>query len=260
MTTKDITGKSHWDSVYAGSDQAVKGLWTPKAYEDKCLEQLLFKYIREKKPRTILEVGCGNSTWLPYLAKATGASVTGIDYSLRGCELARSNLSAAGVTGKVICGDFFALDPQEIGEFDFAYSLGLVEHFDDLLSVLRTLVRFVASGGVFLTEVPNLKSIHGILTHLYQPDLLAKHKIISEKDLYRAYESLDLKNIESGLVGTFSVGIVAWGMEQRFPKFDPVILPIMRLVSRIGQEILNRANVYVGIPYIAPFAYAVAKK
>lgn len=257
---RDITGKAHWDSVYEGASQAVTGQWAPAGYEEKCLEQLLRKQIRGRNIRSILEVGCGNSTWLPYLARATGAAVTGIDYSARGCELAKANLVAAGVEGTIIQGDIFSPHLREAGQFDLVYSLGLVEHFDDLDAILGVLFQFVASGGLFLTEVPNLASVHGVLAYLYQPVLLARHRVISARRLRQAYESLGAKRVSSGLLGTISFGIVAWGIEPRYPELDPVILPVARLLTRAVHEVFSRVKVYGGLPLLAPFAFAVGEK
>lgn len=260
MPEQDITGKSHWDNVYTDAPSDFGREWKPTGYADLCLEHMLMMHIEKTRPRTILEVGCGNSTWLPYLAKRTSARVAGMDYSEQGCELARNNLAASGVDGDIICGDIFQLKPEETGTFDFVYSLGLVEHFDSLETVISRLMQFVSPGGVLLSEVPNLLSVHGLMVYAYQPELLAKHKIVTVKQLVETYEKLQFHAIDSGAVGIFSMGIVAWGIEQRFPRLDPLILPLVKFSTKVTDRILRRGGCYRGVPLFAPFLYAVGKK
>lgn len=213
------------------------------------------------RPCSVLEVGCGNSYWLPYLAKKYNARVAGMDYSPVGCRQAESQLSANGVEGVIHCADMFSADSNAIGQFDFVYSLGLVEHFDDLRAVLESLLRFVRPGGTLFTEVPNLISIHGILSKVYQPSVLAKHQLVSLKSLRESYCQLGLESIQGDYVGLFSLNIVAWGVEPRWPSLDNYIRPIARRVVRYSDFFLCKLGAYKSGPkFSAPFIYVSGKK
>lgn len=260
MTKNDLAGKSHWDQVYASATGGVVHGWQPSTYSEQAIEFFLMETVRAIRPRNILEVGCGNSVWLPYLARATGARVSGIDYSEEGCRLAKENLAREGMAGEIICGDIFDLDGAGVGTFDLVYSLGLVEHFSSLNSVLGKLAQFAGAGGTVLTEVPNLYSLHGFMAGLYQPTLLAKHRIIRKAELVRAYRETGLEVSCQGYAGLFSLGIVAWGLEQRFPKLDPLILPVIRTLSKFTEKVLATTTHYRGWPFIAPFLYVRGTK
>src|SRR5947209_14244906 len=146
MQQSDIAGKEHWDGIYEAKD-AARAQWSSYRYGERALEHALLGEIERARPRTLLEVGCGDSSWLPYLARKTGAGVTGMDYSEQGCELARRRLLASGVDGQIVCADLLKAEPETVGRFDFVYSLGLVEHFSDLEGILAALLKFVRPGG-----------------------------------------------------------------------------------------------------------------
>ena len=46
-----------------------------------------FPYV-DFSDQKLLEIGCGGSAWLPYLAKESGFEVYGIDYSELACQQA----------------------------------------------------------------------------------------------------------------------------------------------------------------------------
>jgi len=259
MGRKDITGKSHWDSIYCASREQHDS-WRPRSYTDLVIEHFLAGEITKAQPLSILEIGCGNSTWLPFLARRFGVKAFGIDYSEAGCELARSNLKAAGVSGVIFCEDILRVDPAVIGTFDFVYSLGLVEHFSSLDEILPRLWEFVRPGGTLVTEIPNLRSIHGLMAYLYQPGLLSKHRIISRRELEQAHVKQVMENITSSYEGLFTPGIVAWGIEQRFPRLDIILLPIIRTCSRIIDGIMLATRSFKGNPMTSPFIYVAGAK
>ncbi|MCX7048100.1 MAG: class I SAM-dependent methyltransferase [Candidatus Sumerlaeota bacterium] len=255
----DIAGRGHWDDVYRQSAVDSAG-WRPLNYEQKALAHALEQTARAGACKSILEVGCGNSCWLPYLASVTGARVAGIDYSEEGCALARRRMEIEGVKGEIHCVDIFAADAAQIGRHDLVFSLGLVEHFSDLQGVISQLLKFVAPGGILFTEVPNLRSMHGLLAWIWQPALLAKHKIVGKKDLLRAYEQAHLELPRVRLLGLFSWGIVAWGLYPRWPRLATRVDPAMQRVHQILTMCMAKTNIYWGAPLFAPFIYAVGSK
>lgn len=258
---KDIAEKDHWDDVYKKNDgsKLFKG-WVPSTYEALCLEKMLSDEIEKYQPKRVLEIGCGNSTWLPYLAKKYNIQVTGIDYSKTGCDLAKARLKAEAVDADVYCMDLYAENTEEIGQFDLVYSLGLIEHFENTEDIIKQLLKFVKPGKRLLTEVPNLKSMHGFLSWVYQPKQLDKHILLSYKDIELACLKNNCVELGGQYLGVFSFNIVAWGMNQRFPKLDKYILPIARFLSRSVNYIARRAATYKGNKAFSPFLYVACTK
>ncbi len=260
MQQVDLAGIEHWDSVYETVGPTV-GWSEPTDYGSIALTRALIAEIERYQPKTVLEVGCGNSVWLPYVALNTKAEVAGLDYSETGCQLARGRLAAAGATGKVLCGDLFNIKAAEVGSYDFVYSLGMVEHFTDTVEVLSRLLDLVNPGGALFTEVPNLKSIHGLLSWIWQPELLAKHNPLGKKDLVTAYQKLALEEIKSRFVGIFSLDIVAWPIYHRWPKLAPHLMPtIMRARNSVDYRMRRRGNYGDGTAPLAPYLCVIGRK
>jgi SAM-dependent methyltransferase len=208
----------------------------------------------QHKVTSILEVGCGNSVWLPHLANTTGAVVAGVDYSEQGCELARQNLAVGKVNGHIFCKDIFQSGPDEIGQYDLVFSLGVVEHFTDLEGVLQVLLRFVKPGGMLLTEIPNMRSIHGLLSWVWQPDILRKHQLINKQELITAYQHIGMQNVHGRYIGIGSISIVAWEINSRWKLGSKMVPRVVRKVDRFMQRrALRYLRYYSGIAPFAPY-------
>ncbi len=257
----DLAGRQHWDQVYSDANvSTVEAGWHPVRYDELTLENMLLTEISRCQPKRILEIGCGNSNWLPYLAHKTGALVAGLDYSEQGCNLVRQRLAVEGIKGEIFCADLFQATPTLIGQYDFVFSLGLVEHFTDLDHVLKKLLEFVSLGGVLFTEVPNMASIHGILSWIWQPEQLAKHRLLTRKGLTEAYRRQGLSEIHGEYSGLFSLNIPAWPYNPRWPRLAPKLLPLIYRVERFVERRLRSMKHYRGIAPFAPFIYLAGRK
>jgi len=260
VVKRDLAGVEHWDSFYGSA--GPPDVWLePTDYGSIALTRALVAEIERIKPASILEVGCGNSIWLPYVGLKAGVPVAGLDYSEVGCELARSQLAAAGVPGKVFCGDLFNIDSAQVGRYDFVYSLGMVEHFTDTVEVLSKLLALVNPGGLLFTEVPNLKSIHGVLSWIWQPELLAKHNPLGTRDLIAAYNELGLDEIKARFIGFFSLDIVSWSNYPRWPRLAPRLLPtIMRARNSVDYRMRRWGKFDGGTAPLAPYLCVTGRK
>jgi|ERR1051325_5653887 2-polyprenyl-3-methyl-5-hydroxy-6-metoxy-1,4-benzoquinol methylase len=260
MNQKDLAGVNHWDSIYETSAAPPKA-WKPHSHLELALEHVLLREIKRSRATSLLEVGCGNSTWLPYLARKAGIEVAGMDYSEHGCEQARTNLRSEDVPGKIFCIDLFKATPECIGQYDFVFSLGLVEHFNDLPGVLAKLAEFVRPGGTLFTEVPNLHwSIHGLLCWIWQPKLLAKHRLLNKTQLVKAHEQVGLLKVRAQYLGLFSLGIIAWPIYHRWPRLCSKLLPHMIFFQKRIDRLMRRSNIYVGIQPLAPYLCVIGNK
>lgn len=254
-TYGNLTDVAYWSRVYR--DRPARDAWAPRYYEERLINYWLCEMLRRCRAETALEVGAGDSVWLPYLAKQTGLRfVAGLDYSPDGCQRLEAQLARLSVRGAVHCVDLFDADPQRIGRFDFVYSLGLVEHFPNLDEVLLQLGRFVAPGGMLVCEVPNLCSIHGLAMRIWQPDLMAKHVCLSRRALVRAFRRLGFEQVEGWYAGAFSLAVVAWEVDPRWPMLARKIVPrLRRFQERVLDPLLRWWNVRRGLPGMAPYIF-----
>jgi SAM-dependent methyltransferase len=177
------SSKPMWDAMHAGADSAPA---YPRPERFRGNFDLVDRFVRnipKGDGRRLLEMGCGGSRWLPWFAREMGYAVEGVDYSLRGCRNATSGLEAAGVAGMIHCRDFLELGPEFEGRYNVVSSFGVVEHFEDPASVLRSFASCLRSDGLMLTFVPNMAGLYGSLIKYFDPALFETHLLFDLEDL-----------------------------------------------------------------------------
>src|SRR4051794_40483195 len=112
-TSGDRAGQSYWEQVWQG--QRIPSAINPHSrrlrnHMYSCFHTYFERAFADRphKNQDVLEVGCGRSRWLPYLAKEFGFNVSGIDYSPVGCDQAEAILAAAHVNGRIVHADLFS--------------------------------------------------------------------------------------------------------------------------------------------------------
>ena len=201
---KRLTNADYWEEA-VWKKQRPRRLILYRDYDFE-LVRLLHRIAPGRNPR-VLEVGAGGSLILPYLAKHEGFRATGIDYSFSGCRLAAENFHMQGTGGDVVCDDFLQTSIQA-GRFDLVYSLGLIEHFDDLQSVVRIHLNYVRPGGLLLLVSPNLQGVFGKSLRRLAPSLLARHRVFGPAELSEAFHCAGIEGVKTGYLGSvyFTLG------------------------------------------------------
>ena len=184
-----MTEKSHWDSIY-GSVIEGKGSWKPQYYLDKLIDGMITEVIEKEHPKSVLEIGCGNSVWLPYIHEKYGVDIYGIDYSQRGVELVKNKLE---------------------------------EHFTNPFQVISIYKELLNPGGVLLTEVPYITGTIGKVCRFYQPQLYNMHVAHTEETLRNIYHRAGISCKKCQMIGHFTLDMVAWGVAPRFPHIDRLV-------------------------------------
>lgn len=177
---QDIAGKKYWDNTER-NQQVVMQPFSPngnrigdfgKRIWHKAFHTTLAEFAGTGKK--LLELGCGGSAYLPYFFRQFGLQVYGMDYSERGCELARQMCEVNGVPSQIICSDFFEPPPEMLAAFDVVVSFGVVEHFTDTQSSLSRFANFLRPGGLMITTVPNMWGLAGLAQSVLARDVFDK--------------------------------------------------------------------------------------
>tara|TARA_R110002020_G_scaffold341606_1_gene556174 strand:+ start:137 stop:934 length:798 start_codon:yes stop_codon:yes gene_type:complete len=259
---QDLAGKSHWDKVYSRGDKSSSIRWKPSSYSELLLENVFKSIFSKYKPKKVLEIGCGNSYWLPYLANLYSIEVYGIDYSEEGVLLAKGRLKDNGAKGEIYCIDIFDETSFLHDKFDLVFSLGLIEHFKNTEDVISKITPFLSRKGVLFTEIPNFNySFYYYFTFIYQPKQLYKHKPLSLDMLNKAYSENGLEVIEGKYLGFFSMDIVAWGYELRYDFFIKRITPFFKYRSKALDRYLLKNRLFISkLPFLSPFIYVIGSR
>jgi 2-polyprenyl-3-methyl-5-hydroxy-6-metoxy-1,4-benzoquinol methylase len=207
----DKAGEKYWSSVWSNMVLQEAINIDSKHLKDHLIIQFhhVFKEFfnnQETIGKKFLEVGCGNSVWLPYFAKHYGFQISGLDYSEMGCIQSREILKRDGVDGGIVCGDMFNPPSQLIGNFDFVISMGVVEHFTNTESTIASLTKFLKPNGILITTIPNITGITGLLQKLINKPVYDIHIPLSKVKLIKAMEN-NLSILYSAYIGSVSLSV-----------------------------------------------------
>lgn len=120
---------------YFDEHKAFDAGWLKAAVTHWGFHEILYGMIQRHcpPPARMLDVGCGPG-WSDCYLSACGYDVVGIDNDERLVERARDLAIRIGVPVQFECADAFDLS-RYYGQFDLAYSCGVLEHFDREVTV-----------------------------------------------------------------------------------------------------------------------------
>lgn len=250
-----LTEREMWDRVWLR--RAVVAPPRADWYPDRRFMELFSALPRPERP-VVLEVGAGASRWLPFLARKWDADVWGIDYSQPGCDLARSALVAAGVGGRILERDLFDDAGVLAARFDIVFSFGLVEHFEDTAGVMGHIARFVRSGGLVVTIVPNMCGLAGVLQRLADREIYDEHLKLDPHSLAAAHRAANLQIVRSEWYGSYDPAVVN---ETRTSRIGRLLLRAWRVSSRsLFWRTFDSLRVAPEGRFLSPYVLCVARK
>jgi 2-polyprenyl-3-methyl-5-hydroxy-6-metoxy-1,4-benzoquinol methylase len=134
------------------------------------------KYLGAKESLKILEVGCGGARTSVYLARR-GYNTTCTDNSVEAVRLAMANFESAGASGNVVSDDLFNSNLEKEA-YDCVMSFGLLEHFEDLEPLIKSIDSFLRPGGIHIHCVITKKfSTLTLMNIVYYPFRFTKNVI-----------------------------------------------------------------------------------
>ncbi len=246
---KKLTDVEHWNNYYnsqiKNKRQSIINLKSYIYMQFDAFFSELFKKPSLNRNMSILELGCGNSKWLPYFKKRFGFDVYGIDYSSKGVELAKKNLEINGLNGGIFLSDM--LNPRHNDKkFDVVVSFGLIEHFNDTRIILEKQSDYVKKNGLLIGVVPNLLGINGKFSYFLQRELYFKHKVISSEDLKSVFKQCGYSELKCEYIGIFNLDVIDWNNLSNVPDFfrKPV-----RMVGKMLQLLARKLITMIGIKF-----------
>jgi 2-polyprenyl-6-hydroxyphenyl methylase/3-demethylubiquinone-9 3-methyltransferase len=265
MNNESLTDEQFWSEIWNLQQHKIRKLCSVYVANRQLarLFQCGLASLESAGPsRSLIEIGCADSLWLPFLAENAGMEAYGIDYSEIGCQLTRRNLAIKGVRATVICQDFLNFATSHSTAFDFAYSMGVIEHFTEPTVILKAMYRILKPGGRMLTIIPNLRGVYTPIAKVASPQILAKHRVIRPVELRRYLQAVGSNSIAAGYTGgAFKLSLV---------DFSPWIPAIGKRGHEILCKFINLTDIVVAnalaalrIPnqqLTSPYVYAICGK
>lgn len=115
--------------------------------------------------------------------------------------------------------DILAAEPAH-QTFDFVFSIGLIEHFEDTQAILKAHVKYVKSGGRLFLILPNFTGINGWFQRKFDKENYDKHFIpcMDPELLKRMLAGLGGKQVQGGYWGNFSIWLENYASQPAWVK------------------------------------------
>ncbi len=223
-TNGDLAGRTFWERNWAIKDRP--GQFNPGNYSHRRFHELFGRHLAGRSGQTVLEVGCAQSSWLPYFHREYGCRVIGIDYSPTGCRMARQLLDEEGVPGEVHERDLFAENPDLERTADVLFSNGFIEHFEDTVGTLVRMRNLMKPGGLIITVIPNFTGWLGRIQKRVNPDVYRIHIIMALQDVVRVHRAAGFDTVEASYFGSVASEVA------KYPIPAPFRLRVLRKILK----------------------------
>ncbi len=258
MEISRYTEKEYWDAKYLPKDKHPLEVTGFRNLKNKGLYNALLSAGLDNK--RVLEIGAGDSQWLPFLSKKHPTSTfVGLDYSQLGCIELEARAEQEGANVEVVCADMFSPPEDMLGSFDLIYSIGVVEHFDNLPVTLQALSDFVKPGGKVLSEIPNLAGLNGFLVKMLNKPVYDLHNPHDLNSLKAGHLDAGLELDEFGYIASNDFGVLSACINEDSSKINKLIYTWLNRVTKLIGMFEER---FVSLPksrIFSPVMYCTAK-
>jgi len=125
------------------------------------VREILATLNEDVKNKRILEVGAGSGSDVIALAKK-GAVCVALDFSKDALNVCRKLAKQENVNVETILADCRQI-PIKDGSFDLVFSVGLIEHFEDPIPLIKEQLRVLKKGGFLIIDAPQKYNLYTIV-------------------------------------------------------------------------------------------------
>ncbi|MGB6451679.1 MAG: class I SAM-dependent methyltransferase [Steroidobacteraceae bacterium] len=255
----NLTERKYWDDGYLRTDRgaALPDLDDFRHTPDKRIVEALEAL--DLKGKVILELGAGDSDILLILSRRWGSvsRFVGLDYSDTGCTSLSRRANAVGVDVSVVQADMFCAPKDLTHKFDIVYSVGLVEHFAQLESVLACKRRFLKPGGVILTVIPNMSGLIGKLAKRFNKAVYDIHNPHNMRSFLDGHARAGLEVVRSGYLCSTNFGVLSACFEASGAPGWKFYVFLSRL-SKASWLFESKITELPKTAFLSPYLYAVS--
>lgn len=198
-----ILNDSFWDEHW--NDTCLPQTVNYNFKIEKILAQIFKKYLPYGQNKSeVIEIGCAPGKWLVFFAKEMNYKISGIDFSQNGVEQTFDNLRLTGVSGSIIKDDIFKF--QSVKKYDVVFSLGFIEHFNDVDEIIRKHNDILVNSGHLVLGIPNFKGVNYYIQKFIDKSVIDDHNltIMNKQYLKKIGAELNLEISYLKYIGGFA--------------------------------------------------------
>jgi 2-polyprenyl-3-methyl-5-hydroxy-6-metoxy-1,4-benzoquinol methylase len=259
-----LSSRDYWDQVLLQAE--LPRICTRRAYHQRITMDFMDEFIRNGNYKTLFEVGCGSSGWLPYFVQKYQLFVSGLDYSQPGCLLAEKNLRMLGTPhAEIICKDIFEPECTNGKKYDIVFSYGVIEHFKDPGQLISIFSDFLNPGGLVISLVPNLNGLMGAISKCFVRDIFYMHRVMNSKQLRKYHEQNGLVNLKTGYAGTFTLSALPL-VKSKVWIYKPgsiqrkIMSVLFGMIDKAANNFFKLTRINLPSRYFSPYIICVAQK
>ncbi len=199
-----------------------------------------------QKEKTALEIGCFPGKFIEYLGR-TGYKISGIDTYPRVNEIGEWAESRGSLVGEFQCISLKDYASKYFQKYDFVFSLGLIEHFDDFCDVIFDHASLCTMGGIVLIGAPNFASpVQRALHTALDKKNLSGHVLHSMyPELWAGYlNALNFEIIYHGNVGGFGFWSDSPPENESIQLLQKTVPSIEAIVSKLSKKFNHTETAY----------------
>lgn len=198
-----LTTPEYWNDYWQGHELPAEVRKGDSLHIDELLK-VFEEHLPRGESKTALEIGGAPGRYLAFMHRCLGYEVSVLDYSERGCRMAKKNFELLGIPAAVHLGDLFN-SADLLPRFDLVFSLGLIEHFSDPERVVAAHLRYLRPGGTLMLGSPNFLGVNRAIVRRLAPSLLEslEAEVTSAKRWSLFDPTFGLSRVFLGYVGGF---------------------------------------------------------
>lgn len=237
----------HFWETKPGINQPIpqKNLYYP------CFDKVLKQY---PHIRSAIELGGFPGTYSVYLKKKYQLDAAFLDYVVHPqvleTFLKANNLNTGDI--KALEADLF--NHTVVQQYDFVFSLGLIEHFLNTEEILKIHLDFLKPGGILFILVPNFLGLNGWLQKQVEREFYDKHYLecMHPEVLIEHAKKLGLQDIDADYGGGFGLWMED---EANKPLWVRAAVKPVWFAGKVLSKVIQKES-----KTFSPYTYLIARK
>ncbi len=209
QAVETLTNKDYWEGYWENS-RYKEIPDTISIVENKYNEGLYFpfhEFMEKEKKISVLEIGGAPGLFISTLTKINSELCPNVlDYTVKGVKETKYLFSKYNLRGEIHHKDVFKDDLSDIPKYDVVYSLGVVEHYEDIEKSLNKHLECAKEGGIVILGLPVFLGVNQWMVKHFAPgNLNTWYPTIMDKKSWQEFTKRDdIEVLFNDYVGGFN--------------------------------------------------------